>query len=195
MCNWWSKLLDKIGMLLVFSPNWFFGLFCQAGHRTQVPSSFSDAPRSQIYGHLQAGCGFCKQNLLRRQPSASCTHQQACWSEHCIHTHASARKAADCMQRRQQERRRNLLYLLPVLLRYLSCPGSCCCNLTKHNDFATLAHSFSSSAGTSAVCAWSLVISHSKSQPHSNWQFDQKRQRNWKGLSPGGWAVTTQQLN
>lgn len=94
MCTWSSKQLDKIGMVLVFSPNWFLGLFHQAGHRTQVSSSLSDTLHSQIYGHLQAGCGFCKQNLLHQQCSM---HQQTCLANTAYtYMQAQKRKWTEC---------------------------------------------------------------------------------------------------
>jgi len=101
MNNLWRKLLEKIGMLLVFPPNSFFICFVKLATEHTFSPLFDVHTHThththtkthffffrRIYGHLQTGSWFCKQNLLRLQPSANSPHQQPCLSEHPIHTH------------------------------------------------------------------------------------------------------------
>lgn len=115
-------------LLLVFSPNWFPIFICfvklatehrLSNRRTQThmhthTQAFSSL---RIYGHLQSGCGFCKQNLLRPPPSVSGMHQRPCLSEEHIHTRAFIHTGMDRMQYGQQGRRRRLLYILPVAVK------------------------------------------------------------------------------
>lgn len=99
MCNWSSKLLEEMWMLLVFSPNWFpiFIGFVLSSWPQNTGSPFFFLFKllfRRIYGHLQSGRGFCKQNLLWLQPSVNSTHEQPCLSEQHIHTHTHARTFA-----------------------------------------------------------------------------------------------------
>lgn len=117
-----------MGMRLVFSPNWFpificfvklatehrFSVLFFSNRRSQTHTQASFFFSLRISGHLQSGCGFCKHNLLRLPRSVSSMHQQPCLSEQHTHTHMHTLMGVDWILYGQQERRRKLLYILPV---------------------------------------------------------------------------------
>lgn len=118
-------------MLPVFDSNWFSIFICffklATKHRFPLVLHTHTQTHTQfllrVYRHLQSGCRFCKQNLLRLQPSVSTTHQRPCLSEHHIHTITCARMGVDWIQHGQQGRRRKLFNTLSV--RHLPSPRSC----------------------------------------------------------------------